>query len=123
MRAGTSGANDSLGPFIEINCGAIPENLLESELFGYESGAFTGASKKGKIGTIGLARRGTLCLDEIGVKRDERGRDVAKREGKWVLGPLKAEFYDLNLRMSIMVGRKFISRRSTPQTMSSRSRS
>ena len=57
------------------------------------------------------------------LKRDERGRDVAKREGKWVLGPLKAEFYDLNLRMSIMVGRKFISRRSTPQTMSSRSRS
>jgi PAS domain S-box-containing protein len=54
------------GPFIEINCGAIPENLLESELFGYEPGAFTGASKKGKIGTIQLAQGGTLFLDEIG---------------------------------------------------------
>jgi PAS domain S-box-containing protein len=54
------------GPFIEINCGAIPENLLESELFGYEPGAFTGAHKKGKIGTIELANRGTLFLDEIG---------------------------------------------------------
>ena len=54
------------GPFIEINCGAIPENLLESELFGYEPGAFTGAGKKGKIGTIQLAQDGTLFLDEIG---------------------------------------------------------
>jgi len=54
------------GPFIEINCGAIPGNLLESELFGYEPGAFTGAHKKGKIGTIQLAHGGTLLLDEIG---------------------------------------------------------
>jgi transcriptional regulator with PAS, ATPase and Fis domain len=59
-----SGRHD--GPFIEINCGAIPENLLESELFGYEPGAFTGAHQKGKIGTIQLAHRGTLFLDEIG---------------------------------------------------------
>ena len=54
------------GPFIEINCGAIPENLLESELFGYEKGAFTGASKEGKPGLIELANNGTLFLDEIG---------------------------------------------------------
>ena len=54
------------GPFIEINCGSIPENLLESELFGYEAGAFTGASKDGKIGMIELASEGTLFLDEIG---------------------------------------------------------
>ena len=54
------------GPFIEINCGAIPENLLESELFGYAPGAFTGAHPKGKIGTVQLAHRGTLFLDEIG---------------------------------------------------------
>ena len=54
------------GPFIEINCGAIPETLLESELFGYEPGAFTGAHKKGKVGTIQLAQGGTLFLDEIG---------------------------------------------------------
>ncbi|HWQ78511.1 MAG TPA: sigma 54-interacting transcriptional regulator [Anaerovoracaceae bacterium] len=52
-------------PFIEINCGAIPENLLESELFGYEGGSFTGANKEGKIGLIELAQSGTLFLDEI----------------------------------------------------------
>lgn len=54
------------GPFIEVNCGAIPEALLESELFGYESGAFTGARKEGKIGIIELANGGTLFLNEIG---------------------------------------------------------
>jgi len=54
------------GPFIKINCGAIPENLLESELFGYEPGAFTGASKSGKPGMFELAHGGTLFLDEIG---------------------------------------------------------
>ncbi|WP_228548400.1 sigma 54-interacting transcriptional regulator [Sporosarcina obsidiansis] len=53
-------------PFIKVNCGAIPENLLESELFGYEKGAFTGASKTGKPGLFELANGGTLFLDEIG---------------------------------------------------------
>lgn len=53
-------------PFIKVNCGAIPENLLESELFGYEKGAFTGASKTGKPGLFELANEGTLFLDEIG---------------------------------------------------------
>ncbi|KAB3530700.1 sigma 54-interacting transcriptional regulator [Alkaliphilus serpentinus] len=51
---------------IKINCGAIPENLIESEFFGYETGAFTGARSKGKPGLIELAHRGTLFLDEIG---------------------------------------------------------
>ena len=51
---------------IELNCGAIPEALLESELLGYEAGAFTGASKSGKPGLIELAHNGTLFLDEIG---------------------------------------------------------
>lgn len=54
------------GPFIGINCSAIPETLLESELFGYEPGAFTGANAKGKMGKIELANHGTLFLDEIG---------------------------------------------------------
>lgn len=54
------------GPFIRINCGAIPDTLLESELFGYESGAFTGARKQGKAGYFELANSGTLFLDEIG---------------------------------------------------------
>jgi PAS domain S-box-containing protein len=53
------------GSFISINCAAIPENLLESELFGYVSGAFTGASKGGKKGLIELAAGGTILLDEI----------------------------------------------------------
>lgn len=56
----------ALKPFIEINCGAIPGNLLESELFGYEAGAFTGALKQGKSGLLELAQGGTLFLDEVG---------------------------------------------------------
>ena len=54
------------GPFVAINCGAIPEALLESELFGYEDGAFTGAAKGGKVGKCQLANGGTLFLDEVG---------------------------------------------------------
>lgn len=54
------------GPFIKVNCGAIPESLIESELFGYDPGAFTGAAKKGKPGMLELADTGTLFLDEIG---------------------------------------------------------
>ncbi|WP_242876971.1 sigma-54-dependent Fis family transcriptional regulator [Alkaliphilus peptidifermentans] len=54
------------GRLVEINCGAIPETLLESELLGYEAGAFTGAQKSGKRGLIELANNGTLFLDEIG---------------------------------------------------------
>jgi len=53
-------------PFISVNCGAIPEQLIESELFGYEKGAFTGANPKGKPGIFELADGGTLFLDEIG---------------------------------------------------------
>ncbi|WP_313885031.1 sigma 54-interacting transcriptional regulator [Desulfofundulus sp. TPOSR] len=53
------------GPFITINCGAIPENLLESELFGYEPGAFTGARREGKKGLIEMGDGGTVFLDEV----------------------------------------------------------
>ncbi|WP_232066193.1 sigma 54-interacting transcriptional regulator [Bacillus sp. KH172YL63] len=53
-------------PFIKVNCGAIPETLMESELFGYEGGAFTGALKKGKAGLFEQANNGTIFLDEIG---------------------------------------------------------
>ena len=54
------------GPFVKVNCGAIPDNLLESELFGYEKGAFTNAAKTGKMGIFEIAIGGTLFLDEIG---------------------------------------------------------
>lgn len=54
------------GPLVEINCAGIPDSLLESELFGYEGGAFTSATKTGKVGRIELANGGTLFLDEIG---------------------------------------------------------
>lgn len=53
-------------PFVAVNCAAIPDNLLESELFGYEEGAFTGAKKGGKLGKFELAHKGTIFLDEIG---------------------------------------------------------
>lgn len=54
------------GPFIAINCAALTGSLLESELFGYEEGAFTGARKSGKVGLFELANKGTLFLDEVG---------------------------------------------------------
>ena len=53
------------GPFVAVNCAALPENLLESELFGYVEGAFTGSRKGGKIGFFEQAHKGTLFLDEI----------------------------------------------------------
>ena len=54
------------GPLISVNCGAIPESLVESELFGYEGGSFTGAKKGGAVGKFQLADHGTLFLDEVG---------------------------------------------------------
>lgn len=58
-------------PFVKINCGAIPESLMESELFGYEKGAFTGALSTGKIGLIEAANKGTLFFDEIAELKPE----------------------------------------------------
>ncbi|ONI40490.1 hypothetical protein AN639_10980 [Candidatus Epulonipiscium fishelsonii] len=60
-----SASNRKKGPFVAVNCAALPENLLETELFGYVEGAFTGALKGGKIGLFELAHTGTIFLDEI----------------------------------------------------------
>jgi len=59
-------SNRASGPFVAINCASIPESLLESTLFGYDEGAFTGAHKNGKTGLFELADKGTIFLDEIG---------------------------------------------------------
>ncbi len=60
------GSSRSIYPFVRINCAAIPKDLLESELFGYEKGAFTGADSRGKPGKFELAHQGTIFLDEVG---------------------------------------------------------
>lgn len=59
-------SNRKYGPFVKVNCAAIPMDLLESELFGYEKGAFTGAARGGKIGKFEMAHGGSIFLDEIG---------------------------------------------------------
>ncbi|MEA4987301.1 MAG: sigma 54-interacting transcriptional regulator [Anaerovorax sp.] len=65
-RAIHSESSRSSGPFVVVNCAAIPDNLLESELFGHEEGAFTGSMRGGRVGKFELANKGTLFLDEIG---------------------------------------------------------
>ena len=65
-RAAHDSSKRCKGPFVAINCAAIPENLIESELFGYAPGAFTGAKKEGSLGRLREANGGTLFLDEIG---------------------------------------------------------
>lgn len=88
------------GPFISVNCGAIPENLFESELFGYEAGAFTGAHQEGKPGKIELAHNGTLFLDEIGelplLLQTKLLRVLQEREVERVGGVKKC---DVNVRV------------------------
>lgn len=88
------------GAFVCLNCGAIPRELIESELFGYESGAFSGASKKGKPGKIELAHRGTLYLDEIGdLPPDAQAALLRVLETKIVdkVGGIKAVMVDFRL--------------------------
>lgn len=90
----------STGPFISVNCGAIPEHLFESELFGYEEGAFTGARKGGKPGKFELAQNGTIFLDEIGemplVMQTKLLRVLQEREFERVGGINK---YRMNVRI------------------------
>ena len=88
------------GPFISVDCAAIPENLLESELFGYEKGAFTGAASQGKIGLIELANGGTLFLDEINsMPLGLQGKLLRVLENRKVkkIGALEAKAIDFRL--------------------------
>ncbi|MHB1044306.1 MAG: sigma-54 interaction domain-containing protein, partial [Eubacteriales bacterium] len=73
------------GPFVKINCAAIPESLFESELFGYEGGSFTGANPKGKKGLFEEANGGTLLLDEVGeVSLNTQGKILRALQNKEV---------------------------------------
>ena len=77
------GSARSSYPFIKVNCATIPENLMESELFGYEKGAFTGADRHGKAGLFEVADKGTIFLDEIGelpLNMQVKLLDVYKRQ-------------------------------------------
>lgn len=76
----------SSGPFVAINCAALPKDLLESEIFGYEEGAFTGARRGGKIGLFELAHKGTIFLDEIGsIPKDLQARLLRVLQEKVVM--------------------------------------
>jgi len=90
----------SAGPFLTVNCSAIPENLFESEMFGYEEGAFSGAKKGGKPGKVELAQNGTLFLDEVGeiplMMQAKLLRMLQEREVERVGGVKK---YKVNVRI------------------------
>ena len=86
------------GPFVAVNCASIPEGLIESELFGYEEGAFTGARRRGTVGKIMLASGGTLFLDEIGdmpVNLQARLLRVLQERVVMPLGSIKAHTVDV----------------------------
>lgn len=80
------------GPFVKVNCGAIPDSLIESELFGYEKGAFTGALNQGKPGLIAAAEGGTLLLDEIGefpLNMQAKLLDLIQTKSYYTIGSVK----------------------------------
>jgi transcriptional regulator with PAS, ATPase and Fis domain len=90
-------------PFISVNCGAIPENLLESELFGYVDGAFTGAKKGGKPGKFELANGGTILLDEIGdmpLAMQVKLLRVLQERAVWRIGAMAPTMLDVRVMAS-----------------------
>jgi len=99
----------SNGPFISVNCGAIPEHLFESELFGYEEGAFTGAKKGGKPGKFELANNGTIFLDELGemppLMQTKLLRVLQEKEIERVGGVKK---YPINVRIIAATNRNLL---------------
>src|SRR5204863_197733 len=93
------------GPFVAINCAAIPENLLETELFGHEKGAFTGASQR-KSGKFELAHRGTLVLDEIGDLHPSLAAPVDEDGGPWAKIDLSGTLAEASKRTLLEVERR-----------------
>jgi transcriptional regulator of acetoin/glycerol metabolism len=86
--------------YVALNCAAMPESLIDAELFGYEAGAFTGARRDGSKGLIVQADRGTLCLDEIGdmpIALQTRLLRVLENREVWPLGALKPVAIDIRL--------------------------
>lgn len=97
----------ALKPFIDINCGAIPGNLLESELFGYEAGAFTSAVRQGKAGIFELAQGGTLFLDEIGdLPLDLQVKVLKAIQNKQITRVGGTKTIDLDVRILAATNRK-----------------
>ncbi len=95
-----AGSARSMGPFVCLNCATVPKDLLESELFGYEAGAFTGARKDGKPGQIELANGGSLYLDEIGelpLNAQAKLLRVVEEKTLVRLGGIKAHEVDFRL--------------------------
>lgn len=93
-------SNRNNNPFVAVNCSAIPENLLESELFGYEDGAFTGAKKGGRMGLFELAHTGTILLDEIGsmpLNLQTRLLRVLQEKEVWRIGSDKSIKIDVRV--------------------------
>ncbi len=88
------------GPFITINCATIPSHLLESELFGYAPGAFTGAKKNGKIGLVELADGGTLFLDEVGeipLNLQSKFLELIQEHRFTPVGDIKSKYIDMRI--------------------------
>ena len=95
-------------PFVSINCAAIPPDLLESELFGYAPGAFTGARKEGKIGFLELADKGTLFLDEIGdMPQSAQVKVLRVLEDKLVYRVGSTKPHSVDFRLVVATNRDF----------------
>ncbi|AWI05123.1 sigma-54 interaction domain-containing protein [Clostridium drakei] len=96
-------------PFVAINCAALPENLLESELFGYEGGSFTGALKEGKIGLFEQANNGTIFLDEIGdMPLPLQARILRVLQERQVMRIGSQSVIDINVRVISATNRKLM---------------
>ena len=88
------------GPFIAVNCAALPDSLLESELFGYAEGAFTGAKKGGKSGLFEMAHKGTIFLDEINdISNSVQSRFLRVLQEKQVMRIGDTQLYDIDVRI------------------------